>query len=414
MWLPPRPPGAARLTAVRALLGGGVSVAVLPWIVAARGGDGRDCLRLGALFAVATLASELPAALAGDRSGRARPWLACAGLVQALGLATIALGGSFAALAWGVVVVGVGAGLSTGAEGRAALSIGRDARGIASLEVSALLGKGGVACASAVLATLARAGASGLEVARTAIALSALGALLAALIATTLRSGDRVRGTSSGRRDPRRMREERIDRRRWGSFGVLALIVAVSALSVAARGTDTIDALGALQRGGGVLLCALVLAAKGVIARLLAPAIARRRVHGIAVAAAAATLPLALAPRLGSAWLLVDVAIACGLAGAAAAAARGVLLARVGPARAGVGVAIEASVRRLAMAAGALGLAALGAPSLHGGSPYLGASCAALLGGLAALAPRVRADLRRRLRVRGGVGDAATRASTTG
>ena len=372
---------------VRSLLGGGASAALLPWVVQSLGGDGRTCLHLGALFAVGTLVSELPAAHLGDRDGRARHWLAWSGLVQAIGLAIAAFAPSIAWLSIAVLFIGVGAGLATGAEGRAALSIGRDARGIARLEVAALLGKGSFCCVIAVVAVMAQVGARG------AIAFSACGTLLAAMMAMTLRTGDRARATPRGRRARVRVG----DRRASWSFGVLALMVAVAALSLAARGTDSIDAFSVISQGSGIVVCAAILAAKSVIARVLAPVLARFRVVGVAVAAAVVALPLAFVPRLPGVWVLVDLTLACGVAGAAAAAARGILLARVGPDRAGIASAIEATVRRGALAIGALLLA----PAAHDAmtsSPYVGAGIAAVIGGLAALTPRVTTMIRRKLR----------------
>jgi hypothetical protein len=99
-------------------------------------------------------------------------------------------------------------------------------------------------------------------------------------------------------------------------------------------------------------------------------------------------------------WVLVDLTLACGVAGAAAAAARGILLARVGAERAGVASAIEATARRVALAVGALLLA----PSAHDAmtsSPYLGAGIAAVIGGMAALTPRITTMVRRKLRGEG-------------
>jgi hypothetical protein len=380
-------PGANRLIAVRALLGGGASAALLPWVVQSLGGDGRTCLHLGALFALGTLATELPAARLGDRDGRARRWLAWSGLVQALGLTLAAFAPSIGWLCIAVTAIGMGAGLATGAEGRAALSIGRDARGIARLEVASLLGKGTFCCAIAVVAVMAQVGARG------AIAFSAGGALVAAALATTLRSGDRARTTPRGRR----ARVRQGDRRAAWSFGVVALMVAVAGLSLAARGTDSIDAFSVISQGSGIVVCAAILAAKSVIARLLAPVLAAFRVVGVAVAAAIVAMPLAFVPRLPGVWVLVDLTLACGVAGAAAAAARGILLARVGPDRAGIASAIEATARRAALAIGALLLAPIAHDTLTT-SPYVVAGIAAILGGLAALTPRIVTIVRRRLR----------------
>ena len=391
-------PGRHRLTWVRALLGGGASAALLPWIVRELGGDATTCLRLGALFAIATLSSEVPAALAGDRSGRARPWLARAGVVQALGLAIIAAAPSLFVVAIGVVVVGVGAGLSTGAEGRASLAIGRDARGVARLEVEALLGKGTACCAIAIVAVAFGLGARG------AIAVSACGTLLAAALASTLRCADRVQSTRRGRRDPQRApraEERRGDRRAFRSIGVIALIVAVASLNLASRGTDSIDAL-ALLHGSGpgtILACAAVFAAKGGIARTLAPLVTRGRLWGVALAAVVSVFLFWSATRATDHFVLLNVAIACGVAGGASAAARGTLLSRIGARRAGIGAAIEATARRVALAIGALALA----PLVHGGvsgNTYVGCAMVALIGGLAALAPRVIPSLRRKLRAR--------------
>ena len=380
-------PGARRLISVRALLGGGASAALLPWVVQSLGGDGRTCLHLGALFAIGTLVTELPAARLGDRDGRARRWLAWSGLVQAIGLTIAAFAPSIAWLSIAVLLIGMGAGLATGAEGRASLSIGRDARGIARLEVAALLGKGTFCCVIAVIAVMAHVGARG------AIAFSACGTLFAGMLAMTLRSGDRARTTLRGRR----ARVRPGDRRASWSFGVLALMVAVAALSLAARGTDSIDAFSVISQGSGIVVCAAILAAKSVIARVLAPLLACYRVVGVAVAAAIVAMPLAFVPRLPGVWVLVDLTLACGVAGAAAAAARGILLARVGPDRAGLASAIEATARRAALAIGALLLAPVAHDAMTS-SPYVGAGIAAVIGGLAALTPRIATLVRRRLR----------------
>jgi hypothetical protein len=385
---------------VRALLGGGATAALLPWIVGALGGDASACLRLGAAFALGTLASEVPAAIVGDRHGRARPFLVAAGVAQAIGLTTVALASSLVSLTAAVVLLGVGAGLSTGAEGRASLSIGGDARAVARLEVSALLGKGFVACVTAIAATLLSGGPAPAQCARVAVALAAVAAILAAVVASTLRCGDRVHVVRRGRRDARRI--ARSDRRRWSSSGVVALIAGVAALGLAARGTDTIDAFAVVSRGSGVIAGAAILASKGVVARLLAPHLTRTRVVGVAFAAFGAALLL-----LGAAFptgfsLLFVIAVACGLAGGASAAGRGLLLARVGADRAGLAAALEATVRRAAIAAGAWALAGwkITSATSIGASPYFGAACVACLGGLVVLSPPVLVSLRRRFAAR--------------
>jgi len=371
------PVGGRRLTLARAFLGGSATAAMVPQIVRALGGDGATCLRLGALFAVGTLGSELPAALLGDRDGEARVWLRRAGFVQALALLGIALSPNLAALAAAVTLAGVGAGLATGAEARAALAIGRDARSVARLEVIALLGKGTACFAIALIATALGVGA------RSAVALSAALCVVAAFLASTVRSGDRVREVESGRR-----RDDRAgDRRKWTSIGVLALVFGVAALSLASRGTDALDAFTVTAGGGGLLACAAILTAKGAIARALAPSIARARMVGVAFAAAVAALPLIVAPRLPSAWILPMVALACGIAGGAAAAARGVLLVRLGATRVGTGAALEATVRRVAVVLGALVLAPM--VSVQGAmGPYTVAGGIAIVGGLFVLVPR--------------------------
>jgi hypothetical protein len=195
----------------------------------------------------------------------------------------------------------------------------------------------------------------------------------------------------------RRARIRPGDRRASWSFGVLSLMVAVAALSLAARGTDSIDAFSVISQGSGIVVCAAILAAKSVIARVLAPLLACFRVWGVAVAAAIVALPLAFVPRLPGVWVLVDLPLACGVAGAAAAAARGILLARVGPDRAGIASAIEATARRAALAIGALILAP-GAHDAMISRPYVGAGIAAIIGGAAALTPRVMTIVRRKLR----------------
>jgi hypothetical protein len=371
------PAGGRRLTLARAMLGGSAAAAMLPTIVRSHGGDAVMCLHLGAFFAVGTLVSELPAALLGDREGEARVWLRRAGLVQALALIAIALAPDVFSLAMAVVVAGIGAGLATGAEARASLAIGRDARSVARLEVVALLAKGTACFAIALLATALGIGARG------AVMFSASLCVVAAFVASTVRAGDRVRDVARGRR-----REDRPgDRRSWISIGVLALVGGVAALSLVARGTDALDAFTVTTRGGGLLACAAILTAKGAIARALAPSIARARMNGVAFAAALAALPLIVAPRLPAAWIIPTVALACGIAGGAAAAARGVLLVRLGASRVGTGAAIEATVRRLAIAFGALCLAPV--VRTHGAiGPYAIAGAIAIVGGLLVLVPR--------------------------
>jgi hypothetical protein len=400
------PVGATRLTLVRALLGGGATAALLPWIVGGVGGDASACLRLGAAFAVGTLASEVPSAIVGDRRGRARPFLVAAGVAQAIGLVAVAMAASLPALTAAVALLGVGAGLSTGAEGRASLSIGGDARAVARLEVSALLGKGFVACATAIVATLIAGGPAPERCARVAVVLAAVAAVLAAAVASTLRCGDRVHVVPRGRRDARRRTgpgsDERSDRRRWFSSGVVALIAAVAALGLAARGTDTIDAFAVVSHGSGVIAGAAILASKGIVARLLAPHLARKRLAGVALAAFAAALLLTFAAFSTGFSLLFVIALACGLAGGASAAGRGLLLARVGADRAGLAAALEATLRRAAIAAGAWTLAGwkIASATSIGASPYFGAACVACLGGLVVLCPPVIVSLRRRLAAR--------------
>lgn len=372
------PVGGRRLTLARAFLGGSATAAVLPEIVRSLGGDAATCLHLGALFAVGTLGSELPAALLGDRDGESRAWLRRAGMVQAAALVAIALSPDLFSLALAVVLAGVGAGFATGAESRAALAIGRDARTVARLEVIALLGKGTACFAIALLATGLGIGARG------AVSLSAMLCVAAAFVASTVRAGDRVHAVADGRRRDRRGG----DRRSWISVGVVSLVGGVAALTLVARGTDTLDAFTVTARGGGLLACAAVFTAKGAVARALAPSIARARMTGVALAAAVAALPLVVAPRLPVAWAIPTVAIACGVAGGAAAAARGVLLVRLGAARVGTGAAIEATVRRVAVALGALLLAPVVRTNGALG-PYALTGAIALLGGLLVLVPHV-------------------------
>ncbi len=366
-----------RLTLARALLGGSATAALLPEIVKRHGGDAATCLQLGALFAIGTLSSELPAAIFGDRDGEARSWLRRAGYVQALALVAFALAPDLFSLSLAIVLAGVGAGLATGAEARAALSIGRDAQSVARLEVAALLGKGTACVAIALLATALGIGARG------AILASAVLCVVAARVAGSLAPGDAVVQVANGRR----LGEPRGDRRSWRSVGVIALVVSVASLSLVARGTDPLDAFTVAARGGGLLGCAVLLTAKGVIARALAPSIARGRMNAVALAATLSAVPLLIAPRLPALVMLVTVAIACGIAGGAAAAARGVLLVRLGRERVGTGAAIEATVRRVAVALAALVLApVVRAPGLVG--PYALAGTIAILGGAAVLVPR--------------------------
>jgi hypothetical protein len=370
------PFGGKRLTLARALLGGSATAALLPDLVKRHGGDAATCLHLGALFAIGTLASELPAAILGDRDGEARSWLRRAGFVQALALLGLAFAPDMLSIAAAVVVAGIGAGLATGAEARAALAIGGDARSVARLEVLALLGKGTACFAIALLATALGIGARG------AIAASAFLCVAASYVASSIEGGDRVCEVAHGRR-----KADRGDRRSWRSIGVIALVVSVAALSLVARGTDPLDAFAVASRGGGLLACAALLTGKGVIARMLAPSIARGRMNGVAVAAAIAAVPLLAAPSLTTVVMLVAVAIACGVAGGAAAAARGVLLVRLGAAHVGTGAAIEATVRRVSVALAALVLApAVRAHGMVG--PYALAGTIAVVGGLAVLLPR--------------------------
>jgi len=369
--------GGRRLTLARALLGGSATAAMLPEIVRTLGGDAATCLHLGALFALGTLGSELPSAMLGDRDGEARVWLRRAGFVQAAALIAIALAPNLLTLAIAVILAGVGAGLATGAEARAALAIGRDARSVARLEVIALLGKGTACFAIALLATIIGIGARG------AVILSAVLCVVAAFLASTIGGGDRVRDVAHGRRCDGRAG----DRRNWTSIGVIALVAGVAALSLVARGTDALDAFTVNARGGGLLACAAILTAKSGIARALAPSIARARMNGVAFAAAFAALPLIIAPHLPAAWVIPVVALACGIGGGAAAAARGVLLVRLGSQRVGTGAAIEATVRRIAVAFGAIVLAPI--VRTHGAiGPYAIAGAIAIVGGACVLLPR--------------------------
>lgn len=389
---------AGRLALARALLGGMATAALLPDLVRARGGDAATCLHLGALFAVGTLLSELPAAVFGDRDARvtgANAWLMRAGIVQAIGLLAMAAAPDLLALALAVVVVGVGAGLATGAEARATLAVARHAhaearessRAVARFEVIAVLGKTATCFAVALLAVLTGMGT------RAAIVVSAGVVLIGALLARTVG----VEVIADGRRHA--ARDGMTDRRRPWSIGPVALLGAVAALSLVARGTDPLDAFAVATRGG-LLAAAALLAGKGLVARAIAPSIAR--VHGVALAAVVAAVPLSFAARLPSGIMLPIVALACGVAGGAAAAARGLLLVRLGPARVGTGAAIEATVRRIAIASAALILA----PTVRANGfvgPYAIAAAVAVIGGAAALLPR--AGVRRR-GATNGVGDA--------
>ena len=377
------PLGGKRLTLSRALLGGSATAALLPELVRRHGGDAATCLHLGALFALGTLASELPAAIFGDRDGEARSWLRRAGFVQALALLGLAMAPDMFCIGVAVIVAGIGAGLATGAEARAALAIGGDAQAVARLEVAALLGKGTACFAIALLATALGIGARG------AVGASAVLCVAAAYVASSIEGGDRVHAVARGRRNT-----DRGDRRSWRSVGVIALVVSVASLSLVARGTDPLDAFNVAARGGGLLACAALLTGKGVIARVLAPSIARGRLSGVAIAAGIAALPLLAAPRLPTIVMIIVVAIACGVAGGAAAAARGVLLVRLGAARVGTGAAVEATVRRVAVAMAALVLA----PAVRGHGmigPYAVAGTVAVIGAIAVLLPHGVITLRR-------------------
>lgn len=376
-----RAPGARRLSLARALLGGAATAALLPDVVRARGGDASTCLRLAAVFAIGCIVSEIPAAVRGDRVGSARRYLFASGVVQAIGLAAIALAPDLVALTLAVFVVGIGAGASTGAEARAALAIGASAKQVARLEVLALVGKAAVGLSLALIAISFGVSARG------AIAISSLLAVLGALVSSTVRVGDRVHAVPRGRRVRIHDCARRLERRSVRSIGVLALLGAACMLGLAARGTDPVDAFAVLGRGGGLLACTSLLAAKGIIARALAPTLARAHLHAIAIAGALASVPLVVAPGLPTFAVFIAVGVACGLAGGAAAAARGVLLVRLGPERVGTGAAIEATVRRAMIALFAL----IVAPLMHAGGvgvPYVAAGAMALVGAVGLLLPR--------------------------
>lgn len=361
-----------RLALSRALLSGLATAALLPELVRVRGGDAATCLHLGALFAVGTLASELPSALLADRDSSPRMWLQRAGVVQTIGLVAMAFAGDLFSLGAAIVVVGIGAGMCTGAEARASLAIGGDARSIARLEVLAALGKAATCLLIALLASV-----GGLA-ARTTILLSAVLTLVGVMLARTLPDEVAAHGRRRGARTD--------DRRRGLSLGPISLIFGVAALTLVARGTDPLDAFAVTTRGGGLLACALLLSGKGLVARAIAPSLAHARLHGAALAAVLAAAPLALVVRFPAEWALPVIGLACGVAGGAAAAARGVLLARLGARRVGTVAAIEATVRRVALASTALILA----PALrtHGWvGPYAVAGTIAVLGGLAVVTP---------------------------
>ncbi len=381
-------PGERRLTVVRALLGGGASAALLPWIIGPLGGDSGTCLRLGALFGLAALATEIPAARFGDRLGRARPFLVLAAMAQTIGLLAIARAASLPWVAFGVVLTGVGAGLATGAEARASLAIGRDARRVARIEIAALLYKGTLACVLAGLAIVLHVGVSG------AMILAAAGTMLAGCLASTLRVADRVHRAPSGRRTELRAG----DRRSLLSAGTIGLVGAICALGIAARGTDTIDAYAlvgddaarASLAAAGMLACAGVLAAKGVMARILSAAFTHARLLRIAIGATLAAAPLLVASHLSPNALFVILPLACGTAAAAAAAARGVLLSRAGASRAGFVSAIESTLRRVGLGVFALAIG-------NSGQAYFCVGVIALIGAAFAMIPRL-VPLGRRLR----------------
>lgn len=363
------PDGGSRLALSRALLSGLATAALLPDLVRTHGGDAATCLHLGALFAVGTLASELPSALLVDRESEPRAWLSRAGIVQSIGLFGMVLSRDLPMLAASVVVVGLGAGMCTGAEARASVAIGGDARTVARLEVFSALGKAAACLAIALIASI-----SGLS-SRATILVSIAVTLLGSLLARGLPDGT----VTSGRRcEPR----DAGDRRRAWSLGPISLVLGVAALTLVARGTDPLDAFAS----GGLLASAALLSGKGLVARAIAPSLAHARLHGAALAAVLAAIPLALAVRLPTPWVLPIIALACGVAGGAAAAARGVLLTRLGSHRVGTVAALEATVRRVALASTALLLA----PALrtHGWiGPYAVAGTIALIGAMAVVTP---------------------------
>lgn len=395
------PAGGSRLALSRALLSGLTTAALLPELVRARGGDARTCLQLGALFAVGTLASELPSALLAQASpeGAPRTWLVRAGLVQAVGLLGMAYAGDLTALGAAIVLVGIGAGMCTGAEARASLAIGGDARSIARLEVLSSLGKAVACLAIALLASV------GQLPTRTTILFTVTTTLLGAALSRGL--PDVV---ASAHGDPRATRLTRAtrpmdERRRALSLGPIALVVGVAALTLAARGTDPIDAF-AIGTSGGLFASAALLTGKGLVARMLAPSLVAPRLRGAAVASVVAALALALVARAPAGIGLPIVALACGVAGGAAAAARGVLFARLGAERVGGVAAIEATVRRVAVASAALLLSpALGAQGWLG--PYAVAGAVAIFGAFAVVTPAAARSWAFRRRSSGPVSSAA-------
>lgn len=359
----------------RALLSGLATAALLPELVRARGGDAATCLHLGAAFALGTLASELPCALL---PGRPSQWLARAGVVQALGLLGMALSPDLGSLFASVVLVGAGAGMCTGAEARASLAIGGDAPSIARLEVLSALGKAAACLAIAVIASMLRLSAEA------SVMLSVLLASTGVLLVRGLPAGEAHGRRRAVRDDP----DAIVDRRRALSAGPVLLVLGVAALTLVARGTDPLDAWAITTRGGGLLACAALLAGKGLVSRFVAPTLARPRLRGAGLAALLVAIPLVLVVHLPSAWFLPIVGLGCGIAGGAAAAARGVLLSRLGSHRAGVVAALEATVRRVALATTALVLT----PALHARGwlgPYAVTGLVAVLGAFAVVLPSV-------------------------
>jgi hypothetical protein len=365
----------ARLGLARALLSGLTAAAVLPDLVRPLGGDVTTCVSLGALFALGALASELPSALSSRLPPRT--WLMRAGTVQAFGLLGMALSPSLSWLRAATAVVGLGAGMCTGAEARASVALGGDAVAVARAEVWAALGK-----AAACLVTASFATACGLGARRTLVLTAAL-ALVGAALARTL--GGLSQTTTELARGPASRPREGSERRRVLSLGPVALVLGIAAMTLAARGTDQVDAFAVARFG--LVASAAMLTGKGLVARMLAPTLTTSSLHGAALAALLAALGLSWAARWPSAFALPCVALACGVVGGAAAASRGVLFARIGVERVAHVAATEATLRRLSVAAAALLLPpALRARGMFG--PHLAIAGVALVGAAAVMVPR--------------------------
>jgi hypothetical protein len=400
-------PGSRRLLVARALLGGGAAAIALPGACARLGGSAADAVAMCAAFALGAACTEWPAAralrstdVAGLAGRTPRAMLVQSALLQSVALVAMAYAPSRALLAVLTAAAGAAAGLATGAEARASLAVGRDAAAVARIEVGALVGK-----ALVTLAVVAMAGA-GATASRTMLLSTAASLVLAAAVASTIRRADRVmrgdgrrvRGaTSAVAADALGLDERRVrggDRRSASTVGVVALLGAALALSLAARGSDALDVVRLHVDGAAPLLAASLLVGKSWVAAALGPWSVRGkwlRLMGLATFGAAAFSLLAVS-RVGvgagagdgaRAATVMLTMIAAGVCAGAAASARALLLVRIGPERAGAAAALEATARRWLGALGSLSLAG----SLYAAPSW--AAALAMVGAVLAMTPRI-------------------------